>query len=81
MSSDEILVVKKIGRIDGEWGCYCPHCGRITTFAEDEIDEIRGGQYQCKKPVSLRTIDMELCNGWLEVSDEASYARNLFKGD
>jgi uncharacterized C2H2 Zn-finger protein len=79
MSSEEILEVKKIGRIDGEWGCKCPHCGNIITFTEEDIDDVRGSQYQCSRPLSIRT--MELCNGWLEVSDEAGYTRNLFEGN
>lgn len=76
MANDEIRPVNKIGRIDGEWGCYCPHCENIITFSEDDIDEVRGSQYQCKRPVSIFT--METCGGWLEVSDDAGYSRSLF---
>ena len=76
MATNEILPVNKVGRVDGEWACYCPHCHHILTFAEDDIDEVRGSQYQCRRPVSIRT--MELCEGWLEVSDEAGYTRRLF---
>jgi len=75
MATNEILPVNKIGRIDGEWACYCPHCHHILTFVEADIDEVRGSQYQCRRPISIRT--MELCEGWLEVSDDAGYARRL----
>lgn len=76
MSTDEILPVTRIGRADGEYGCYCPHCGRPMFFSEEDIDDIRGSQYQHTRIISLRTG--ERCNGWLEVSADAGYSRIIF---
>jgi hypothetical protein len=74
MSTNEILTVKKIGRADGEWGCYCPHCKRPIFFSEDDIDDVRGSQYQ---HASICTG--EHCDGWLEIDDSAVYDRSLFQ--
>ncbi len=76
MATDEILSVTRIGKADGEYGCYCPHCGRPMFFSEDDIDDIRGSQYQHIRIISLRTG--ERCDGWLEVSTDAGYSRILF---
>lgn len=77
MPNNEILTVKKIGRADGEWGCYCPHCKRPMFFSEDDIDDVRGSQYQHTNVISIRTG--ERCDGWLEVDDSAAYVRGLFE--
>ena len=80
MASNEILPVTRIGRADGDYGCYCPHCGKPMFFSEDEIDDIRGSQYQHSRVLNFMTG--ERCDGWLEVSDSAGYSRNLFdQGD
>lgn len=76
MASNEILMVNKVGRADGEWGCVCPHCNRPMFFSEDDLDEVRGSQYQHTRVISLRTG--ERCDGWLEVTSNAGYSRTLF---
>lgn len=80
MASNEILTVTRIGRADGEYGCFCPHCGNPMFFSEDDIDDIRGSQYQHTRIISLRTG--ERCDGWLEVSTGASVSKVMFdQGD
>lgn len=80
MASNEILTVERIGRADGEWGCMCPHCGKPIFFSEDDINDVRGSQYQHNGRTSWRTE--ERCEGWLEVSDDAKYSRIMFdRGD
>jgi len=76
MANNEIRPVNKIGRADGEWGCICPHCGRPMFFSEDDIDEVRGSQYQHTTVISFRTG--ERCDGWLEIDSDAGYLRRLF---
>lgn len=76
MASNEILTVTCIGRADGEYGCFCPHCGRPMFFSEDDIDDIRGSQYQHTRIISIRTG--ERCDGWLEVSTEARVSKVMF---
>lgn len=76
MASNEILTVTRIGRADGEYGCFCPHCGRPMFFSEDDIDDIRGSQYQHTRIISIRTG--ERCDGWLEVSTEARVSKVMF---
>lgn len=76
MSTNEILTVKKIGRADSEWGCFCPHCGKPLFFSEDEIDDILGSQYQHTRIINLLTG--ERCDGWLEVDSSARHVRRLF---
>ncbi|WP_419879789.1 hypothetical protein [Citrobacter braakii] len=76
MASNEILTVTRIGRADGEYGCFCPHCGNPMFFSEDDIDDIRGSQYQHTRIISLRTG--ERCDGWLEVSTRASVSKVMF---
>lgn len=76
MASNEILVVTRIGRADGEWGCKCPHCGRSMFFSEDAIEEVRGSQYQHTARLSF--ISEQRCNGWLEVASDAKYSRIMF---
>lgn len=44
MATNEILIVNKIGRADGDYGCYCPHCGEPMFFSDDELEDIRGSQ-------------------------------------
>lgn len=79
MESNEILTVTCIGRADGDYGCYCPHCGKPMFFSEDELDIIRGSQYQHTRVIRIRTG--ERCDGWLEVSTDAGYSRILFDQD
>ncbi|EPB5228418.1 hypothetical protein ACRJZV_004826 [Citrobacter freundii] len=80
MASNEILTVTRIDRADGEYGCFCPHCGKPMFFSEDDIDDIRGAQYQHTRVISLRTG--ERCDGWLEVSTEACVSKVMFdQGD
>jgi len=74
--SDEILMVNTIGRADGEWGCYCPHCINPIFFSEDVIEEVRGSQYQHTRPLSI--FRNERCDGWLEISTTARYSRIMF---
>ncbi|MFG6025199.1 hypothetical protein N4Q68_29335, partial [Salmonella enterica subsp. enterica serovar Montevideo] len=76
MATNEILPVTRIGRADGDYGCYCPHCGNPMFFSESELDDIRGSQYQHTRIISLLTG--ERCEGWLEVSTNASFSRILF---
>lgn len=76
MASNEILTVTRIGRADGEYGCFCPHCGRPMFFSEDDIDDIRGSQYQHTRIISIRTG--ERCDGWFEVSTEARVSKVMF---
>lgn len=76
MTTNEILTVTRIGRADGDYGCYCPHCGKPLFFSEDDLDDIRGSQYQHTSVINL--ITGERCDGWLEVSTDAGYSRILF---
>lgn len=76
MASNEILMVNKIGRADGDYGCYCPHCGKLMFFSEDELSDIRGAQYQHTRIINFRSS--ERCDGWFEVSTDARYSRILF---
>ncbi|MBT2054920.1 hypothetical protein KKZ69_11570 [Enterobacter hormaechei subsp. hoffmannii] len=76
MASNEILTVTRIGRADGEYGCFCPHCGKPMFFSEDDIDDIRGSQYQHTRIISIKTG--ERCDGWLEVSTEARVSKVMF---
>ena len=76
MATEDILTVNKIGRADGEWGCFCPHCGRPIFFSEDDIDNVRGSQYQHKAFTSF--LSNERCDGWLEVDSSARHVRRLF---
>lgn len=76
MMSDEILMVNTIGRADGDWGCFCPHCSKPIFFSEDAIEDVRGSQYRHTRLISI--LRDERCNGWLEVSTTARFSRVLF---
>lgn len=76
MATDEILTVTRIGRADGEYGCFCPHCGRPMFFSEDDIDDVRGSQYQHTLILSIRTG--ERCDGWIEISTGAKVSKIMF---
>lgn len=45
-------------------------------FSEDDVDDIRGAQYQHTRVISLRTG--ERCDGWLEVSTDAKVSKIMF---
>ena len=76
MASNEILTVDRVGRADGDFGCYCPHCRLPMFFSESDLDYIRGEMYQHTRVINLTTG--ERCDGWLEVSSTARYSQRLF---
>ncbi|MBV2131999.1 hypothetical protein KRX52_04200 [Pseudomonas sp. MAP12] len=64
---DEILLVRQVSRdTDRSYVVRCPHCSQVIGIEGDEIDEVRGEQYQHKR-----------CSGWLEVSNTAVSVREL----
>lgn len=66
-TSDEILLVRQVSRdTDRSYIVRCPHCSKVIDLEGDDIDEIRGEQYQHKR-----------CGGWLEISDTAAFVREL----
>lgn len=66
-ASDEILLVRQFSRdTDRSFTARCPHCHQVIGLEGDDLDEIRGEQYQHKR-----------CGGWLEVSDTAAFVREL----
>ncbi len=71
MATDEILPVKKVGNLDGDWGVFCPHCKQPIGLNGDphNIDDIRGEQFQHSN---------RDCGGWFEIDSDAQYDRKLF---
>lgn len=66
-ASDEILLVRQVSRdTDRSYIVRCPHCSQVIGLEGDDLDEIRGEQYQHKR-----------CGGWLEVSGTAAFVREL----
>lgn len=66
-TSDEILLVRQVSRdTDRSYIVRCPHCSQVIGIEGDDLDEIRGEQYQHKR-----------CGGWLEVSETAAFVREL----
>ncbi|SEJ45863.1 hypothetical protein SAMN05216201_10948 [Pseudomonas linyingensis] len=62
-ASDEILLARQVSRdTDRSYIVRCPHCSQVIGVEGDDLDEIRGEQYQHKG-----------CGGWLEISDTAAY--------
>lgn len=41
-----ILEVRRIERVDGDFGCKCPHCKNYVTFPSGPI---RGEQFTCNR--------------------------------
>ena len=50
----------------GDYIVRCPHCSQVIGLAGDDLSEIRGEQFQHKQ-----------CGGWLEVSRNARFVREL----
>ena len=67
-TTDEIKIARRFSRdTDGEWIIKCGHCKRIMGVeAGDDDGTPRGEQYQDRQ-----------CNGWTEVSAEASFVKEL----
>lgn len=66
-ASDETLLVSQVGRdTDRSYTARCPHCHEVIGLEGDDIDEIRGEQYQHKR-----------CGGWLEVCNAAAFVHEL----
>jgi hypothetical protein len=76
MATNEIRIVTRIGRADGDYGCFCPHCGKSMFFSENDIDDVRGSQYQHTRLINF--ITGERCNGWIEVSTDAKVSKIMF---
>lgn len=80
--TDEILMVRRVSRDnDGSYIVACPHCQEVIGLEGEDLDELRGEQYQHRKRNILdgsgrRTIAIG-CDGWLEVADDACYVREL----
>lgn len=78
IATDEILTVHRVIRDgDGTLCVTCPHCNTIIGIEGDDMDEIRGEQYQHKRreypgPHGTRSTG---CDGWLEVSHDAKAVR------
>lgn len=71
---DEILPVHVVSKDGGDYICRCPHCGEILTTDANELDDVRGQQYQH----ILRTrFGIGGCGGWMEISENARRVREL----
>lgn len=74
-----ILPVRKVSKDGGDYVVKCPHCKDIIGIGGDDLSEIRGEQFQHRKreypgPNGPKSNG---CDGWLEVSTDAVYVREL----
>jgi hypothetical protein len=63
---NEIKTVRRVTKDGGDYCVKCPHCKQLIGIAGDDMSEIRGEQYQHR-----------LCGGWLEVSTNAVFVKEL----
>jgi len=78
-TSGYILPVKRVSKDGGDYIVHCPHCMSIISLQGEDLSEIRGEQFQHKKreylgPRGMRTSG---CDGWLEVTQNAKFVREL----
>lgn len=64
--SNAILSVIRVSKEAGDYIVKCPHCKSIIGIEGNDLSEIRGEQYNHRA-----------CGGWLEVSHDARFAREL----
>ena len=74
-----ILTVMRVTKDGGDYAVKCPHCKSVIGVAGDDMSEIRGEQFQHKRrkfpgPNGPKSVG---CDGWLEVSQDAVFAREL----
>ena len=82
-ATDEIKPVHCVSKDGGDYCVKCPHCGDIIGIDGADLSEIRGEQYHHKKrewqgPNGKR---FNGCDGWLEVSDNAVFVKELEASD
>ena len=65
-TSDEIKKVYRVSVDGGDYVVRCPHCHQIIGIEGNDLSEIQGEQYHHRA-----------CGGWLQVSYEACYVREL----
>lgn len=65
-ASAEILTVNTVSKDCGDYVVKCPHCHTILGVEGDDLSEVRGEQYKHRA-----------CGGWLQVSHNARFIRNL----
>lgn len=78
-ASDLILTVCKVSKDGGDYVVQCPHCKAIIGVQGQDLSEIRGEQFQHRRrefegPRGMRSVG---CDGWLEVSHDAVFVREL----
>lgn len=78
-TSGYILPVKLVSKDGGDYCVKCPHCQSIIGIQGEDMSEIRGEQFQHKKrefqgPRGMKTMG---CDGWLEVTRNAKFVREL----
>lgn len=74
-----ILPVRRVSREGGEYIVKCPHCEVIIGIEGDDMSQIRGEQYQHRRreyptPRGTKSVG---CDGWMEVTNNASFVREL----
>jgi hypothetical protein len=78
-TTDLILTVHRVSRDGGDYVVKCPHCHTVIGVEGDDMGEVRGEQYQHRRreyqgPRGVRSVG---CDGWLEISHDATFAREL----
>lgn len=66
MALEDILEVSKVSRDGHDYVVRCPHCASILAVEGEDLTEIQGEHF------FHRT-----CGGWLQVSYDAHYVRQL----
>ncbi|GER21303.1 hypothetical protein [Variovorax boronicumulans] len=66
MASAFIHTVRLVSKDGGDYCVRCPHCRNIIGIEGDDMSEVRGEQYQHGS-----------CGGWLEVSHDARFVKEL----
>ncbi|EPG3572342.1 hypothetical protein [Pseudomonas aeruginosa] len=65
MADEYIYDVKHVARDnDRSLIVRCPHCQEICGIEGDDLDDVVGGQYQCR------------CSGWFQIDFDARMAKN-----
>ena len=76
---DEIKTVRRVSSDGGDYCVKCPHCGAVIGIEGADLSEIRGEQYQHTRrdwqgPHGMKSSG---CGGWLQVSHDAAFVREL----
>jgi hypothetical protein len=77
--ADLILTVRRVSKDGGGYVVKCPHCEFVIGIEGDDLSEIRGEQFQHRRreypgPNGPRSSG---CDGWLAVSRNAVFVREL----